>query len=201
MKKETTRPRGRPLSFDHDKALDAAVQVFWEKGYDAAAVSDLTKAMGINPPSLYAKFGSKHGLFLQAIDRYVGTVTSAQITPFMEGGDARQAITGYFEQVIRCVASENWPAGCLVVSVATEACERDQELRGKITELLTGSEEFIAERLSQMTTGAQVAKFEDPHRLARLVVSVGQSLATRARSGASVKELRNLADDFTRVLL
>lgn len=201
MEKEISRPRGRPLSFDHDKALDAAVQLFWEKGYEGASVADLTKVMGINPPSLYAKFGSKHDLFLQAIDRYVGTITSTQITPFMEADTIRDAIVGYFDQVIRCVASQDWPAGCLVVSVATEACERDQELQGKILELLVGAEGFIAERLEQIATSSDDQSVQDSKKLARMVVSVGQSLATRARTGASQDELQAVAKDFSDLLI
>ena len=64
------RPRGRPGSFDREQALDRAMEVFWEKGFEAASLSDLTKAMDINPPSLYAAFGDKEKLFLEAVERY-----------------------------------------------------------------------------------------------------------------------------------
>src|SRR5688500_13596233 len=64
------RPRGRPRSFDRDTALGQAMEVFWAKGYEGTSISDLTEAMGINPPSLYAAFGDKERLFLEAIDRY-----------------------------------------------------------------------------------------------------------------------------------
>ena len=69
----TRRPRGRPRSFDRDESLDAAVLVFWKKGYDGSSIQDLTQAMGINRPSLYATFGNKRDLFMQAIDRYAAT--------------------------------------------------------------------------------------------------------------------------------
>ena len=63
-------PRGRPREFDVEKALDRALEVFWRKGYEGASLPDLTRAMGINRPSLYAAFGSKEGLFRRALDRY-----------------------------------------------------------------------------------------------------------------------------------
>src|SRR4051794_32394754 len=68
--KTPARARGRPLSFDREAALDKAMHVFWEKGYEAASIADLTAAMGITPPSLYTAFGDKEHLFLEAIEAY-----------------------------------------------------------------------------------------------------------------------------------
>src|SRR5882757_6945436 len=68
--KAPPKPRGRPLSFDREVALEQAMHVFWERGYEAASISDLTAAMSITPPSLYAAFGDKEKLFLEAIERY-----------------------------------------------------------------------------------------------------------------------------------
>src|SRR5712692_5869572 len=63
-------PRGRPREFDREAALERAIDVFWRHGYEATSVSDLTAAMGVNPPSLYAAFGDKEKLFLEAVERY-----------------------------------------------------------------------------------------------------------------------------------
>src|SRR5262252_2095208 len=68
---KSARLRGRPRAFDRDRALDQALQVFWRKGYEGASLSDLTRAMGINRPSLYAAFGNKKSLFRQVLDRYI----------------------------------------------------------------------------------------------------------------------------------
>ena len=196
MKKELIRARGRPLSFDQDQVLDAAVQVFWEKGYEGASLGDLTQAMGINRPSLYAKFGNKHGLFLQAIDRYVATITSTQIIPLMEMSDIRQAVSGYLGEIIRCVASREWPAGCLVVSVAVETSERDEIVRSKISSMLAEAEVLIADRIAVAKRSDPSVDIQNPQKLARMIVAVGQALASRARAGASRDELCDLADDF-----
>lgn len=196
MKKDQKRSRGRPLSFDREQVLDAAVQVFWEKGYEGASIDDLTKAMSINPPSLYGKFGNKHQLFMEAIDRYVQTITSTQIVPLMEAGDIRQAISGYLAEVIRCVASSDWPAGCMIVSVATEVSERDKIVCSKVSGLLEDAEELIANRISEATQHGISVQVDDPRKLARMVVAIGQSLATRARTGATKEDLHELAEDF-----
>src|SRR5579864_6292832 len=85
MKQDRPGTRGRPRSFDKERALDAALRIFWEKGYEGAALSDLTEAMGINRPSLYAAFGDKEALFRQVLDRYqqgpVAYVTEAFAEP------------------------------------------------------------------------------------------------------------------------
>lgn len=200
MKKESTRPRGRPLSFDREQVLDAAVQVFWDKGYEGASLDDLTHAMGINRPSLYSKFGNKHELFILAIDRYVATITSTQLVPLMEANDVRQAISGYLRQVIQCVASSDWPAGCLVVSVATEASERDEIVRSKVSGLLEWAEELIAHRIAEFARDDGSSRVNDPKKLARMVAAIAQGLASRARAGAAKDELLDLADDFLDLL-
>ena len=200
MKKESTRPRGRPLSFDREQVLDAAVQVFWDKGYEGASLDDLTHAMGINRPSLYSKFGNKHELFMLAIDRYVATITSTQLVPLMEANDVRQAISGYLRQVIQCVASSDWPAGCLVVSVATEASERDEIVRSKVSGLLEWAEELIAHRIAEFARDDGSSRVNDPKKLARMVAAIAQGLASRARAGAAKDELLDLADDFLDLL-
>src|SRR5512138_3569574 len=84
------KPRGRPRSFDRDAALDAAVKVFWSRGYEGASLAELTEAMGINPPSLYAAFGDKEGLFLEAAARYEAQLRDA--CPYAEEPTARESV-------------------------------------------------------------------------------------------------------------
>jgi len=196
MEKKSERTRGRPPAFNREAALDSAVQVFWKMGYEGASIGKLTNAMSINPPSLYAAFGNKQGLFLEAIDRYVETVTSTQIAPLLEETTLRNAISGYLHQVVRCAATDHWPTGCLVVCVATEASERDEIVRQKVTKLAGDAEVFIAKRAAAPTNGSSEPRIDDPKKFARLAVAAGQSLATRARGGASAAELHELADDF-----
>jgi AcrR family transcriptional regulator len=90
--KALEKPRGRPRSFDRDKALERAMQVFWRQGYEATSVSDLTRAMGINPPSLYAAFGDKERLYLDALERYQRSRLAAVAKWFGEEPTAKAAV-------------------------------------------------------------------------------------------------------------
>jgi AcrR family transcriptional regulator len=192
MKIKLKQPRGRPQSFELDQVLDAAVLVFWSNGYEGASLDDLTKAMGINRPSLYAKFGNKHGLFLAAIDRYIETISAPQSLPLAQEADIKAAVAGYFREIVRTVTTANRPAGCLIASVACEVAERDTDLRAKIATLLDQAESFIDARLEAEGYG----KDRDPEArvTGAMVVVAGLGFAPRARLGATRKSLNKIAD-------
>jgi AcrR family transcriptional regulator len=192
-------PRGRPRSFDRDEVLDAAVLVFWEKGYDGASVEDLTQAMGINRPSLYATFGNKRDLFMQAIDRYAATHGSRAFSAFRLEPDDRKAVERFFEASIECATADGKPRGCLINTVATEAAETDAELQDKLSRMFARTDAAIARRLTASHDGGELT-IHDPEGLARMAHSVTHSIMTRARAGASSDELAQIADSFMAVL-
>lgn len=189
MKHRSKHPGGRPKSFDREVVLDAAVRVFWEKGYEGASLDDLTKAMGINRPSLYSTFGNKHGLFLEAIDRYVEVQGRAQSAPLRDEPDIRKAIAGYYREIIRTVSSIDGPCGCLIASVASEVAERDPIIKEKIAANLARSQEFLDRRLRE-------SSFDTARTGGAMIVTAGMSLAQRARLGATPKELAAIAEGY-----
>ena len=193
------RPRGRPRSFDRDQALDAAVLVFWDKGYDGSSIEDLTRAMGINRPSLYASFGNKRDLFMQVIDRYAATHGNRAFSAFRLEPDSRKAVERFFEASIDCALAEGTPRGCLINTVATDAAQNDAELRDKLADMFTRTDAAIARRLTA-NHDADASPIHDPEGLARMAHSVTQSIMTRARAGASRAELSHIADAFMAVL-
>jgi AcrR family transcriptional regulator len=171
------------------------VQVFWEHGYDGASLDGLTRAMGINRPSLYAEFGSKHGLFLAALDRYFATHSARQSLPLIEETDVRDAVEGYYNEIVRSVTSADHPSGCLIASVATEISERDAIVRKKVSDLLAQAEGLLDSRLAEAGYGPQ----EDgkaPKVTGAMIISAGLSFSPRARLGASRGELEVLARAF-----
>ncbi|HEY8976199.1 MAG TPA: TetR/AcrR family transcriptional regulator, partial [Burkholderiaceae bacterium] len=128
--KAPRKPRGRPLSFDRDAALETAMHVFWERGYEAASISDLTSAMGITPPSLYTAFGDKEQLFLEAIERYALGYGSAGVRALKEEPTARGAIERWLMEAANELTQPCHPKGCMVVMAATNcsaAAERVQD--------------------------------------------------------------------------
>src|SRR5882672_2447452 len=119
---------GRPRSFDLDKALDRALQVFWRKGYEGASLSDLTKAMGINRPSLYAAFGNKQALFRKAVDRYAQT-PAAYLREALLEPTARAVVERLLRGGIDLLTGPHNPPGCLLVQGALSCGKRAEPVR------------------------------------------------------------------------
>lgn len=198
-KKLPNRPRGRPRSFDADAALDAAVLVFWEKGYDGTSLTDLTSAMGINRPSLYAAYGNKRDLFLLAIDRYAATHGSRAFSALRMELDNRTAVQRFFEASIDCALADGTPRGCLINTVATDAAGKDAELRDKLSLMFEQTDAAIARTMTTNRTSIKPIGPE-PEQLARMAHSVTHSIMTRARAGASRQELTEIAESFMTLL-
>ena len=200
MKKKSSRPPGRPREFDRDHVLDRAVTTFWAKGYNGASLNDLTESMGINRPSLYAAFGSKHGLFMEVIDRYTATLGCQPVKTFDGGLDIQQAVAAFFEATIRAATLRGKPRGCLIVSVAVQYAEKDQQIGKKLSGMFAEMDRLIADHFLAAQDKGQLSQEADPQALARMVISVTHSIAARARVGASRRELSRLAKDFMGVL-
>lgn len=200
MKQENQKPRGRPRRFDRDDVLDRAINSFWANGYSGASIGQLTENMGINRPSLYATFGSKHGLFLEVIDRYAATLGGLPFSAFQDDIDARQAVANFFALSIRCATTEGRPSGCLIASVATIEAEKDEQIRDKLTAMFAHAESAIAGYFTAAQDAGRLDNGLQPQALARMVTSVTHSIATRARAGASREQLSLMVDDFMAAL-
>jgi AcrR family transcriptional regulator len=171
---------GRPRGFNSDQALDAAVDVFWRRGYDGASVSELTTAMGIKPPSLYATFGDKAQLFQAALRRYVernmGYVTDALAQPTAHGV-AEAFLTGN----ALAVTMPGFPAGCLSVQAAV-ATEGSTQL-ALLTENRTRIQALFADRFRRSVERGDLPADEDPDELAAFLITVTSGFAIRAADG------------------
>lgn len=201
MKIKSTRRPGRPPKFDRDTVLDSAVTAFWEKGFNGTSLDDLTEAMGINRPSLYATFGSKHDLFMEVIDRYSVTLGCQPIRALQSEPDIRRAVAAFLEASIRCVTSKDGPKGCLISTVAIEDAEYDGQIRNKLSTIFAETDKVVADHFVLAQSQGQLSQESDPRALARMTISITHSFAARARAGASRVELSYLAEEFMATLL
>ena len=184
---------GRPRNFDMDEALDRALDVFWRKGYEGASVSDLTVAMGINPPSLYAAFGNKEGLFRKALDRY-----TAKHDGFMQEvlarSKARDGIAALLSKTAEALTDKSSPPGCLLVQGIAGAGDHAQCIGNELAARRAAIETMIRERLKRAKAEGELPPNADPTALARFIATVTQGMAVQAAGGASRAELRRVAD-------
>ena len=195
--KKTARALGRPRSFETGKALDAAMKVFWCKGYEGASLSDLTKAMGINRPSLYAAFGDKESLFRKVLDRY-DKGPAAYVREALNQPTARAVVERLMEGAAELGTASSNPRGCLFVQSALACGDKAEGIRNDLILRRDAGEKAVRLRLKRAQAEGDLAHDADPADLARYVVTVVQGIAVQAASGAARPELRRVVQTALR---
>jgi AcrR family transcriptional regulator len=195
----TTRERGRPRGFDTDEALDRAIVVFWEHGYEGASLGDLTKAMGINRPSLYAAYGNKEQLFRRAVSRY------AEIDmAYLRDALAQPTAYAVVERLLRANADAltrtDRPAGCLSIQGGLAGGSDDGEIARFLASSRRGGEQALADRLARAVDEGDLPAGTDPAALARYVMTVSEGNAVHAAAGADRASLHATVDLALRVV-
>jgi AcrR family transcriptional regulator len=187
---KVAKARGRPLSFDRDKALEDAMHVFWERGYEAASISELTAAMGITPPSLYTAFGDKEHLFLEAIERYATSGPGGGAPRALaEEPIARRAIERLLEEAAEELTRSCHPAGCMVVTAATNCSVASAHVQAALAKRRAASEAGIRHRIEQGIREGELPPDTDAAALANFYTTVLQGMSIQARDGASCASL------------
>ncbi|MET0386141.1 MAG: helix-turn-helix domain-containing protein [Polyangiales bacterium] len=182
-----TKRSGRPRSFDRDAAVDTAMQLFWRHGYEGVSIGDLTEAIGIAAPSLYAAFGSKADLFREALVRYDAQLA---LDERVFEGDASlpRAVRAMLRASARAVTREENPRGCMVSS-GMIACHPDHaQLADELGTRRRALAARLAECLSRWLDARQAAN------VARYLCAVMQGISVQARDGASLEELYAIAE-------
>jgi AcrR family transcriptional regulator len=191
--REPAMPSGRTREFDADEALDRALGVFWARGYEGATLPELTAAMGINRPSLYAAFGNKEQLFLRALDRYQAGPLSF-VAPALREPTARAAAEAILSGFIRCIQGGRGRArGCLIVSGALASGQEAEPVRRELARLRQATVAALQERFERAVREDELPRGTDCATLARYVATVLNGLAVQAASGATEAELRRVA--------
>src|SRR5437879_553680 len=193
MKSETAlTQRGRPRAFDPDAALERAMHVFWAKGYEGAALSDLTRAMRINRPSLYAAFGNKEQLFRKVLDRYMdGPLAFFQKA--LAARKARDVIEQIFLGAANMAGDPRTPAGCLVVQGALACGDAAGSVRKEIAARRAAAKVALSRRFQRAKREGDLPKNADPTELSHYVMTVLHGMAVQGADGASRDQLRRVA--------
>ncbi len=181
--------RGRPRSFDKQAALEQAMLVFWERGFESTGVDDLATAMGISTSSLYATFGGKEELFLAALDHYQGERGQYTKTTMENGTTARDSFRNLFETAAVELTRVDQPRGCML-ALALPTCSPEMEpLRMRMNERRGMSLDRFEERLRQAVKEGELDTSCDIASLALFFLTTVQGMTIQARIGASCERL------------
>lgn len=189
MEQDVKSRGGRPWSFDREKAIETAMRLFWRHGYEGVSIGDLTKAIGIAPPSLYAAFGSKAELYREAVRRYEETLGCLDVGPVKSAASLADAVRRLLEGAVRAVTDPHRERGCMISSgmiachpehipLAREAAARRDAMRERIAEALQ-----------------HFASADEVRNLSRHLAAVMQGISIQARDGSEPIELQEIVED------
>ncbi|WP_020662723.1 TetR/AcrR family transcriptional regulator [Amycolatopsis benzoatilytica] len=187
-------PRGRPRAFDREAALTKAMFVFWERGYEGASLAELTEAMGIRPPSLYAAFGDKESLFREAVEHYQSAYGHYTGRALREQPTAREAIEALLRDNARAYVEPGHPKGCMVVLAATNCTPANASVWKYLAASRDSVREQIRERLRRGVDEGDLAATVDTEALAALYTTVFYGLSMQARDGVTLDTLMTVVD-------
>jgi AcrR family transcriptional regulator len=194
MKKtEATAKPGRPRKFDADQALDRAMKVFWRYGYEGASLLDLTRAMKINRPSLYAAFGDKESLFRKALDRYVAQ-NACHVKEALAQPTARAVVERLWRAGIDVVADSSCPAGCLLVQGALACGATSKSVQRELTKRRQAGEDLLRARFERAILEGDLPRDSDAAALARYAATISYGMAVHAAGGATAEDLRPVVE-------
>lgn len=185
------RKTGRPRTFDADQALDQAMKVFWEKGYEGASLPELTEAMGMNRPSLYSVFGNKENLFHLALERYA--LPREQLFAAALAQPTARAVVEYFLQHNADSQTEsNQPHGCLVINGALACSDDARPIRDELIAHRANNEGRLRDRLLRARDEGDLPADACAGQLARYVMTVSNGMAVQAAAGATRQQLHEV---------
>lgn len=185
--------KGRPRAFDADAALEKAIVVFWEQGYDGASLADLTDAMGISRKSMYAAFGNKEELFTRAVQRYAegpGDYIARALHAPTAREVAQECLTGAAQAATR----PGFPTGCLGVRGALAVGETGRSARDTLAAWRAQGQERLRERFCSAVEGGDLPADAQPDLITRYVLTIANGMTVQAMGGATRDDLLRVAD-------
>ena len=188
---------GRPKAFDRDEVLDRAMQLFWQRGYEATSIGDLVEHLGVGRQSLYDTFGDKYALYLEALDRYRDLHGAPGGLDALLAGPVRRAVRDMLEFIIERVMAGKT---CMLIAAATERCPSDSEVQTRFGSLFTHFERALLARLQRARDDGEIARHHDPATLARYFVNAAHGLNVTGKALPDRAALQQIADVTVSIL-
>jgi AcrR family transcriptional regulator len=188
-----TGSAGRPREFDRDQALERALLVFWEHGFDGTSIATLTDALGINPPSLYAAFGNKRKLFDEVVDRYVRTYGDYGARALQQP-TARAAVQMLLDLAADVYTRPGHPSGCLVISGASSHAPTGDDAAQRLHSQRESTKRALAEKIRADIEAGVLPADADADALAAFYAATIQGMNTQALDGATRSELQAIGE-------
>ena len=192
---------GRPLAYDPDAALNAAMQVFWSQGYEATTLQDLLKAMGLSKSSFYQTFGGKKELFLRCISRYREKISQG-LADLLESSDSGRS---FIERMLLNSAAEARRAsdarrGCLLMNTATECAQKDSDIAERVASGFEGLRVILCQAVRQGQAEGEITQELEAEALASYLISSLGGIKTVVKGGADEQRVRDIVTVTLRAL-
>jgi AcrR family transcriptional regulator len=183
---------GRPISFDKEAALESAMLLFWEHGFEGTSMADLTRAMGLNPSSIYAAFGDKHALFSLAVKRYM-QIRAQYATRALEEPTLEKVIRALFDNTVAFLTTPGHPPTCMTLAGAMGCSVDAAPARDLLTQIRKQNQVAIRERLLKARKSGELSKDVNVDDYTRYLSSILAGLSVQAANGSTKAELKRTA--------
>jgi len=190
----------RPKEFDPDEVLDRALELFWERGYEATSMADLIQHLGIGRASLYATYGNKHELYLKALDRYLLKQDPSPLEFLSRPGPALPLVRALVERYAQECACDGNRRGCMVVNAAIERLPGDRLVARRVELAWDGLEAALAAALHRAQVQGELAPEKDPRSLARFLLVFLQGLRVVSKAPSDPKRILDAAKEALSLL-
>lgn len=186
-------PRGRPRDFDADEALEKAMRVFWCRGFEGATLEDLTGAMGISRPSMYAAFGNKEEIFRKAMERYAAGPGSHMVKAIQEA-TARGVVEKFWRGTVEMLSNPKNPTGCLAMRCSLDGGKESEKAREEVKKLRIAGEGALRKRFERARKEEDLPARVTAEDLMNFALTINHGMAVQAAGGAGRKQLLRVVE-------